>query len=161
MILVRDKDYFFCKYCGAFHFPTESPDGVRVLEESPDNIQCPVCRTKLSLASIDKYPGLHCTNCMGVLTNQEVFLNIIKQLRAKASGPADVPEPLNKKDLERRIYCPYCDQKMNTHPYYGPGNFVIDTCLHCAVIWLDHGELSQAIHAPGRDRGARARKKSN
>ncbi len=43
---------------------------------------------------------------------------------------------------------------MQTHPYYGPGNIVIDTCGHCNAIWLDHGELGRAVNAPGRDRGA-------
>lgn len=42
---------------------------------------------------------------------------------------------------------------MNTHPYYGPGNVVIDTCSHCEVIWLDRAELGTTTGAPGRDRG--------
>ena len=42
---------------------------------------------------------------------------------------------------------------MQTHPYYGPGNIVIDTCEHCNTIWLDYGELAAAVNAPGRDRG--------
>ena len=63
------------------------------------------------------------------------------------------------------------EQPMNTHPYYGPGNTVIDTprhraacpelcrraagqvCDHCNLIWLNHGELDHIVHAPGRDRG--------
>jgi Zn-finger nucleic acid-binding protein len=39
------------------------------------------------------------------------------------------------------------------HPYYGPGNVVIDTCSRCDLIWLDFGELKQIADAPGRDRG--------
>ena len=42
---------------------------------------------------------------------------------------------------------------MSTHPYYGPGNIVIDTCAGCGVIWLDFGELNRVVAAPGRDRG--------
>ena len=44
---------------------------------------------------------------------------------------------------------------MDVHPYYGPGNIVIDTCSRCDVIWLDFGELKQVTDAPGRDRGSR------
>jgi hypothetical protein len=44
---------------------------------------------------------------------------------------------------------------METHPYYGPGNVVIDSCLQCELIWLDFGELRQIVAAPGRDRGRR------
>jgi Zn-finger nucleic acid-binding protein len=42
---------------------------------------------------------------------------------------------------------------MATHPYLGPGNAVIDTCSACELIWLDYGELTQLVEAPGRDRG--------
>jgi Zn-finger nucleic acid-binding protein len=45
---------------------------------------------------------------------------------------------------------------MDVHPYYGPGNIVIDSCSACDLIWLDHGELQQITDAPGRDRGTRA-----
>jgi Zn-finger nucleic acid-binding protein len=44
---------------------------------------------------------------------------------------------------------------MLTHPYYGPGNVVIDNCAECDAIWLDFGELKQIVSAPGRDRGTR------
>jgi hypothetical protein len=43
---------------------------------------------------------------------------------------------------------------MEVHPYYGPGNVVIDSCSACDLIWLDHGELKQISDAPGRDRGS-------
>ena len=42
---------------------------------------------------------------------------------------------------------------MDTHPYYGPGNVVIDSCARCAVVWLDYHELAMIRDAPGRDRG--------
>ena len=44
---------------------------------------------------------------------------------------------------------------MATHPYYGPGNVVIDTCETCELVWLDFGELKQIVDAPGKDRGTR------
>ena len=44
---------------------------------------------------------------------------------------------------------------MDVHPYYGPGNVVIDSCRRCDVIWLDFGELEQITRAGGRDRGWR------
>ena len=45
---------------------------------------------------------------------------------------------------------------MDTHPYYGPGNVVIDSCDRCELVWLDFGELKQIVDAPGQDRGTRA-----
>ena len=44
---------------------------------------------------------------------------------------------------------------MITHPYFGPGNVVIDSCEHCELVWLDFGELQQIVDAPGKDRGTR------
>ena len=49
---------------------------------------------------------------------------------------------------------------METHPYYGPGTFVIDSCVPCNVLWLDYGELERAVNAPGRDRGAALRREA-
>jgi Zn-finger nucleic acid-binding protein len=46
---------------------------------------------------------------------------------------------------------------MSTHPYYGPGSVVIDTCQTCHVVWLDFGELRQIADAPGSDRGRSVR----
>ena len=44
---------------------------------------------------------------------------------------------------------------METHPYYGPGNVIIDSCARCEFVWLDFGELKQIADAPGADRGVR------
>jgi Zn-finger nucleic acid-binding protein len=42
---------------------------------------------------------------------------------------------------------------MSNHKYMGPGNIIIDTCNDCDLIWLDFGELSKVVAAPGSDRG--------
>ena len=44
---------------------------------------------------------------------------------------------------------------MATHPYYGPGNVVLDSCGACDLVWLDFGELKQIVDAPGKDRSTR------
>ena len=152
MILVRDRDYFICEYCDSFHFPSESPDGIRILDESPDNVICPVCHIKLHRASIDRYPGLHCEKCRGTLIDQSSFGEIVKYRRARSTRPPARPQPLNQREFERQTGCPYCGATMDAHPYYGPGNIVVDTCRDCRVIWLDYGELAKVINAPGRDR---------
>jgi Zn-finger nucleic acid-binding protein len=36
---------------------------------------------------------------------------------------------------------------METHPYYGPGNIVVDTCSECGYLWLDHGDISRVENA--------------
>ena len=37
MTLFRERAYFYGKHCGAFHFPTASPDGVRLLGKAPQD----------------------------------------------------------------------------------------------------------------------------
>ena len=76
--------------------------------------------------------------------------------RARAAGPGAAPVPLDRRELQRRINCPSCRTPMDVHPYYGPGNIVIDNCSRCDLIWLDHGELKQIAEAPGADRGVPA-----
>jgi Zn-finger nucleic acid-binding protein len=151
MRVVPGRDYFFCRYCGSYAFPQPSPDGVVTLGERGD-VDCPVCATTLARASVAGVRVLHCANCRGILAEQEAFSTIVRFLRARASGEPDPVRPLNREDLQRQIACPHCGQRMDTHPYYGPGNVVIDNCTRCAVIWLDCGELATIRDAPGKDR---------
>lgn len=147
MKLVRDRDYFVCDYCTAFHFPSEeSVDGVRVLGQATGRA-CPVCGTPLVSAAIEGQSVLHCPNCRGVLTQRRAFTEILR--RKRSSEPAD-RRPLDPKELEREVCCPACGERMETHPYYGPGHLVIDTCGRCALIWFDHGEIDRIVRA---DRG--------
>jgi Zn-finger nucleic acid-binding protein len=151
MTVVPGRDYFTCEYCGSYAFPRLSPDGVVVLGEAGD-VDCPLCATTLVRASVAGVRVLHCANCRGILADQEAFLTVVRFLRAQVSGEPDPVRPLNREDLQREIACPYCGQRMDTHPYYGPGNVVIDNCARCGVIWLDYGELAVIRDAPGRDR---------
>ena len=152
--LLENRDCLVCEYCTAYYFPKAvSPDGVILLGDGDSDVACPVCRAPLSTASVEDARLLHCRKCRGLLTRQDAFFYIVKTKRARASGPPDRPRPLNPADLNRKLTCPHCGQFMDTHPYYGPGNFVIDSCPSCAVVWLDHGEIGMATNAPGSDRG--------
>jgi Zn-finger nucleic acid-binding protein len=149
---VPNRDYFYCEYCSSFAFPEPSPDGVVVLGERGD-VDCPICSTTLSTASVAEVRVLHCVECRGVMVEQEAFSTIVRFLRAQATGEPDPVRPVNREELEREIACPCCGRTMETHPYYGPGNVVIDNCARCELIWLDYGELAAIRDAPGRDRG--------
>jgi Zn-finger nucleic acid-binding protein len=153
MVVYPGQSYFFCEYCGSFHFPQESGQGIRVLGTADDIDFCPVCEVNLVHATIEELPVLHCPRCLGFLVHPDSFVEIVKWRRARARGPAAKPIPLNPRELEREISCPYCSQEMSVHPYYGPGNIVIDNCVRCKIIWLDYGELGKVVDAPGRDRG--------
>jgi Zn-finger nucleic acid-binding protein len=143
--LVEDKNYFVCQYCTSLHFPEENIDGVRALEELSDH-DCPVCHTLLTTGSIEKQRMLYCPRCAGVLLKQRTFAAFVQLLRARSAGRLSAPPPLNASELEREIDCPSCGARMETFPYLGPGNVVIDNCFKCKVIWLDYGELHRIIN---------------
>jgi Zn-finger nucleic acid-binding protein len=154
MVLYREQDYYHCEHCGAFHFPSASADGVRLLGESPEGTLCPHCRIPLHMATLDDaYRGYQCKNCQGILLTRGSFRLTMETRRARATTPPDPPKPLNQEELKRNLDCPICNQVMNVHPYMGPGTIVIDTCDRCNIIWLDYGELGRAVNAPGKDRG--------
>jgi Zn-finger nucleic acid-binding protein len=95
-----------------------------------------------------------------LLFKRTTFRETIETRRAKAKTP---PEPVNRfspSELERKIDCPVCTKRMGTYQYLGPGNIVIDTCHGCDLIWLDYGELTKVVNAPGRDRGVPRKKLS-
>lgn len=157
MELFPNRGYFFCRYCSSFHFPeTTTSEGVRVLAESRDPRACPACKRTLSSALLDEAHAVHyCTNCRGVLVSRGTFADVVRVRRAWATGTPTRPIPPEESEFARRVHCPICSHALETHPYFGPGNVVIDSCATCDVIWLDFGELKQIVDAPGRDRGGR------
>jgi Zn-finger nucleic acid-binding protein len=152
MRIVPERGYWFCEYCSSFTFPAESADGVQVLGGSGGR-DCPVCGDSLVFARIAGAEVLHCSRCRGLLIEQRVFAGLVGYLRALAAGPPDAIKPLNPEERTREVHCPSCGKLMDTHPYYGPGNAVIDVCTACRAVWLDYGELGEIVDAPGRDRG--------
>jgi Zn-finger nucleic acid-binding protein len=154
MTLYAERGYAFCTHCGAFHFPEPTSDGIRALGGARDDLRCPLCHQPLLVATLEeRYPAHYCQACRGLLLERASFRGVIQLRRASAAGPGVAPRPLARAELARQVSCPACGQIMDTHPYLGPGNVVIDTCSTCDLIWLDHGELRAMVDAPGSDRG--------
>jgi Zn-finger nucleic acid-binding protein len=158
MELFDRRRYYSCNHCGTFHFmDTPAIEGVHVLGPHDVARSCPICTATLMRALLDDRATIeHCEQCRGLLMPRQAFGEAVWARRASASGPGLPPQPLDSRELKRHIACPSCDQKMDVHPYFGPGNIVIDSCSTCDLIWLDHGELKQITDAPGRDRGTGA-----
>ena len=74
----------------------------------------------------------------------EDLINIISYCRESSDDTNREPKPIDKLELERAIDCPHCNEQMSAHPYYGPGDFVIDSCGSCLHVWLDNGELGRS-----------------
>jgi len=146
-----DKGYFTCEYCGWLRFPDKPDDGLLDLGVR-SAVECPVCHVPLVLGYARITQVLYCQRCKGLLVPQAAFVLALQVLRATATNPPVAPPRMNRDDLRRSICCPHCGRTMDTHPYGGPGNIVIDNCPHCHVNWLDYREFQRIIDAPGKDR---------
>ncbi len=154
MVLYRERDYYHCEYCDSYHFPEQTLEGFRILGENPEGIQCPLCRITLNLVTFDDfYQGYQCSRCHGLLFNRTTFREAIEFHRSRTKEPPEPFNTFNASELERKTNCPVCGKQMETFQYLGPGNIVIDTCNTCDLIWLDYGEITKVVNAPGRDRG--------
>jgi Zn-finger nucleic acid-binding protein len=155
MELFDRRRYHHCNHCGTFHFiETPEVEGVRLLEPQGDALACPLCQAALRRALLDDRSVVeHCQQCRGLLMQRATFGEVVALRRARSPSAIVPPVPLDPRELGRRLTCPSCRARMDVHPYYGPGNVVIDSCSACDLIWLDHGELKQISEAPGRDRG--------
>jgi Zn-finger nucleic acid-binding protein len=149
MRLKEGAEYLSCDYCGSVQFPEANSDGVRVLGEQASE-PCPVCAIPLVHAVLSGQRILNCGRCRGILIEMDKFMAIVEDMRSRREASADAAHQPEWQDLNRRIRCPKCGQEMDTHPYYGPGNVIIDDCERCSVNWLDYGELERIVRAPDR-----------
>lgn len=130
--------------------PRLQPDGASLTDTVTD-FHCPVCDDQqLQVATLDATQACCCPECFGLLVDSQSLGQLISYRRAHYDGPDDTPTLMDQQALAQQIYCPTCREFMQTHPYYGPGNLVINSCSTCQLNWLDAGELSGIIRAPGR-----------
>jgi Zn-finger nucleic acid-binding protein len=141
-------DYLFCDHCETRVFPEPDADGVSVLG-GETALNCPACRTPLTHAAVAGVRVYFCPACRGLLTDVDEFVAIVGELRPKYADERERPRPIQSQELERAVDCPRCRRRMDTHPYGGPGNIVIDNCPDCRLNWLDHRELRRVVRAPG------------
>jgi Zn-finger nucleic acid-binding protein len=147
MHVAAGKDYLVCDYCGATHFPDANPDGVRVLGEATES-PCPRCSIVLVTGTLAGTQVIYRNQCHGLLIAMDDFMPAVEELRSRHETSAYAGQQPDWHDLDQRALCPKCRAQMDTHPYCGPGNVIIDTCESCSVNWLDYGELQRVIRAP-------------
>jgi len=134
-------------------FPQGSPlttDRITPLDSELSS-KCPVCSEPLQTGEIDGHKALYCRQCYGILIRNASFGDVIRNRRAaRIQQEGQDVRPIDPAEYDRTLNCPACHRRMETHPYYGPGNVVIDSCSGCGYVWLDHGELATLEHAAGR-----------
>lgn len=144
--------YLVCDHCGSSEklpLAVDTNDRVTPLGH-PIEANCPACDGALVDGLMDDCRVGICPACRGVLLVDEDFAAIVRTRRANYSGGNTQPVPLEAIELQRHIDCPRCHAAMEVHPYYGPGNAVIDSCRSCGLVWLDQGEIARIERAPGR-----------
>jgi Zn-finger nucleic acid-binding protein len=146
MYLEEGQNLFHCEYCGGYDFPEPNQDGVALLDEL-SSFPCPMCGHSLVSAAIKDVRILSCPNCRGNLIDQSKMLPILSHAKSLDATNEAFLSASNKAELTQTALCPSCRKMMNTYPYGGPGNIIIQGCDECRLIWLDFGELSKIIHA--------------
>ncbi len=114
------------------------------------SVACPRCENALAKAALEDHPALACPECRGVILTNVAFGSIVRQRRAGYRGAEFIPRPVDLEQLSDPVYCPNCDRTMEVHPYYGPGNQIIDSCSRCGLVWIDAGALTAIEQATGR-----------
>ena len=85
-----------------------------------------------------------------MLVRLDYFGAIVNERRSKrVDREQEISPPIDPSAFSRRLRCPACEGSMEAHPYYGPGNIVIDSCAECGYVWLDHGELCRVERSAG------------
>ena len=120
-----------------------------VLVSRPAGVTCPACETELIIGGIESCKFAGCPVCHGMLFQQDVFAMLLRHLRG-ASKAVATPTPIDLDELKVKRSCCGCGLPLETHSFAGPGNAVIDSCTRCGLVWLDQGEFSKLVHAPGR-----------
>ncbi|MCA9063247.1 MAG: zf-TFIIB domain-containing protein [Planctomycetaceae bacterium] len=149
---VSGREYLQCEYCLSLHFPFDDPLKVDqlVVSGEPVTSECPICSESLTGGNLDDVRVLHCKVCYGILLRNTDFGKVVSNRRSdRGAGVGEIPLPLDPRQYQRQLNCPSCHGPMEAHPYYGPGNSVIDSCCRCQLVWLDHGELRRIVRAAG------------
>jgi len=142
--LSEGQNHYVCQYCSSIiQLSDISMDRVLPAGQATE-CQCPSCDGMLHTGLMEGHPVLYCSVCFGLLLEHANFGRILDQRQTRRAGfePAE-PRPIDAAAFDRKLFCPGCGDRMESHPYYGPGNIVIDTCTPCGYLWLDHGELTR------------------
>jgi len=142
---------FVCTYCNSHRIVSDdlvNADGILDMQQ-PGEHDCPACAQMLNKSVMDEQEVEHCPQCRGVLLTGDLFRQIVIHRRRNYEGADDRAQPVDTHQLGVKRDCPVCHARMDTHAYYGPGNTVIDSCSRCDIIWLDAGETTALVRAPG------------
>ncbi|MGA3032937.1 MAG: hypothetical protein ABSD70_06615 [Terracidiphilus sp.] len=138
-----------CDYCKLVVAVGSDDTGVQFLGEAPE-MTCPTCAGGLWHGVLAAVEVDACKTDRGLLVPMSWFEALVEKMRALHTE-REIPGPVDEAELERKVMCPRCHQKMETHYYYGGGHAVMSTCEQCELHWLDGGMLMRIVRMPHQD----------
>jgi len=150
MRLANGNTSLRCEFCCTMVPFAPDETGMQILDETPE-LECPSCDTSLWSAVLTGVPIHACKRCHGMLVAMGALQALIDEMREKHRD-RETPAPADRADLDRRISCPRCHQRMNSDFYAGGGNAVISGCEHCEVNWMEDAALMRIVCAQPANR---------
>jgi len=141
-----------CDYCNSVVTVQADEMGVQFVDEVQE-LTCPNCTLPLWNALLATLSIDSCKKCHGLLVPAGSFEALVDRMRVENLG-SEIPALGDAPDLERRVTCPRCSQRMETHFYYGGGHALMSTCERCDLHWLESGVLMQIVRAPHEEEEA-------
>lgn len=135
-----------CDYCKSLVITKADDAGVQFLDEVQE-LTCATCQAALWDAVLAALQVNACRKCHGLLVSMGGFEALIEKMRA-LHAEREIPGPADEAELDRKVLCPKCRQRMDTHYYFGGGHAVMSTCERCELHWLDGGVLMRIVRAP-------------
>jgi Zn-finger nucleic acid-binding protein len=135
-----------CDYCKLVVAVDASDSGAQFLDEA-QGMACPTCSATLWHAVLAGTGVDACKTDRGLLVPMDSFEALVEKMKALHTE-REFPGPVDAAELERKVLCPKCHQRMDTHYYFGGGHAVMSTCERCGLHWLDGGMLMRIVRAP-------------
>ncbi len=131
-----------CPNCGAVMDAPRS--------DKAATLDCPRCRTELSIVAVGRQEIHECLHCGGLWLNKETFQEIctrqeeqeaVLNFHFEASPPA-----ATRPAVQPRAYvpCPQCGKLMNRENFAGCSGVILDWCRNHGS-WFDREELRQIL----------------
>ncbi len=88
----------------------------------------------------------NCPVCSGTWLDRGEMAKVVGMVEDLMGGKPVVMEQLPDREPGQKLYCPRCgDQDMEAYHFSWQEKIIVDRCPRCLGIWLDTGELRQAV----------------
>lgn len=152
MKLAGGNTSLLCDYCNSVVAVQADETGVQFLDEA-EGLSCPTCAAALCHAVLATVELDACKTDHGLLVPMGWFEPLVERMRGLHSE-REFAGPVDRSELDRKVICPRCHQRMDTHFYFDGCHAVVSSCESCELLWLDGGMLMRIVRMPHVDKEA-------